>query len=189
MSVVIENPVTVCFHCGEDTNAEEIVIDQKHFCCTGCKTVYEIINKNALCEYYDFNETPGINQKTKVREGKFDFLDDAQITKKLVHFKDDTNYHITFYLPQMHCSSCIWILEHLHKVTPGIQTSQVNFIKKEVTIIYNFSKTSLKKVALKCDHNGMPMSFVSEQIIAATISGSLIYFFIRCGWFSHTDIF
>lgn len=147
MSVVIENPVTVCFHCGEDTNAEKIVIDQKDFCCTGCKTVYEIINKNALCEYYDFNQTPGINQKTKVREGKFDFLDDAQITNKLVHFKDDTNYHITFYLPQMHCSSCIWILEHLHKITPGIQTSQVNFIKKEVTIIYNFSKTSLKKVA------------------------------------------
>ena len=137
----------ICYHCGEDIIAEDITLENKHFCCTGCKTVYEIINKNQLCEYYNIGHAPGINQKTKIREGKFDFLDDIQISDKLIHFKDDTHYHITFYLPQMHCSSCIWILEHLHKINAGITTSQVNFIKKEVTIIYNFNSTSLKKVA------------------------------------------
>lgn len=138
---------TVCYHCGEDIINEDIIVNNKHFCCTGCKTVYDIINKNELCEYYDISNSPGINQKVKVREGKFDFLDDQKVTDKLVHFKDNFHYHIIFYLPQMHCSSCIWILEHLNKINSGIVKSQVNFIKKEVTIVYDFKQTSLKKVA------------------------------------------
>ena len=147
MSIAIKEPPVTCFHCGEDVTSEDIISNEKHFCCTGCKTVYEIINKNQLCEYYEMDAAPGVNQHTKVREGKFDFLDDAQITDKLVHFKDSTHYHVNFYLPQMHCSSCIWILEHLHKMDAGITKSQVNFIKKEVTVIYDFKITSLKKIA------------------------------------------
>lgn len=147
MSLVVKEPVTACFHCGETITSDDIVAGDKHFCCTGCKTVYDIINKNQLCEYYEIGAAPGINQRTKVREGKFDFLDDAQIIDKLVHFKDSTHFHVRFYLPQMHCSSCIWILEHLHRIDPGITKSQVDFIKKEITVIYNFNATSLKQVA------------------------------------------
>ncbi|MCD6019212.1 MAG: P-type ATPase, translocating [Bacteroidetes bacterium] len=136
-----------CYHCGENCDNETIILQDKHFCCQGCKTVYEIINKNDLCSYYDIEQNPGINQKHKIRQGKFDFLDDAKIIQELIHFQDEKQQHITFYLPQMHCSSCIWILEHLNKINPGIIRSQVHFIKKEVTIIYDFNLTSLKKVA------------------------------------------
>lgn len=138
---------TTCFHCGEDAKDNSYQIEEKVFCCKGCQTVYEIINKNDLCSYYDIENAPGINQKQEVRKGKFDFLDDEQIIKKITHFQDQTHQHVTFYLPQMHCSSCIWILEHLSKIDHGIIKSQVNFIKKEVTIIYDFHHTSLKKVA------------------------------------------
>ena len=40
--------------------------------------VYEILNKNNLCDYYDLNENPGISQKTEIRKGKFDYLDDEE---------------------------------------------------------------------------------------------------------------
>lgn len=137
----------ICFHCGEDISNTHFHIEEKEFCCRGCQTVYEIINKNNLCSYYDIENTPGINQKQEIRKGKFDFLDDEQIIKKLTHFQDGTHQHVIFYLPQMHCSSCIWILENLNKIDSGIIKSQVNFIKKEVTVIYNYQQTSLKKVA------------------------------------------
>lgn len=136
-----------CFHCGEDVKDTHYHIEEKLFCCKGCQTVYEIINKNDLCSYYDLDNNPGITQKQEVRKGKFDFLDDTQIIKKLSHFQDETHQHVIFYLPQMHCASCIWILEHLNKIDAGIIKSQVNFIKKEVTVIYNYHHTSLKKVA------------------------------------------
>lgn len=138
---------TICYHCGEDVVERHYHIEDKEFCCKGCQTVYEIINKSDLCSYYDLEHSPGINQKQEVRKGKFDFLDDAQIIKKLTHFQDNTHQHVIFYLPQMHCASCIWILEHLDKIDSGIIKSQVNFVKKEVTVIYNYHETSLKKVA------------------------------------------
>jgi Cu+-exporting ATPase len=136
-----------CYHCGEDASNTNFHIEEKSFCCRGCQTVYEIINKSDLCSYYDIESKPGINQKQEIRKGKYDFLDDEKIIKKLTHFQDETHQHVIFYLPQMHCASCIWILEHLNKLDSGIIKSQVNFIKKEVTIIYNYNTTSLKKVA------------------------------------------
>jgi len=137
----------ICYHCGEDASKTNFHIEEKFFCCRGCQTVFEIINKNDLCSYYDIENRPGINQKQEIRKGKYDFLDDENVIKKLTHFQDDNHQHVIFYLPQMHCASCIWILEQLNKIDLGIIKSQVNFIKKEVTIIYHYHKTSLKKVA------------------------------------------
>ncbi|MBA3680372.1 MAG: heavy metal translocating P-type ATPase metal-binding domain-containing protein [Bacteroidetes bacterium] len=138
--------ITVCYHCGETSETENIHIREKVFCCQGCKTVYEIINKVELCEYYNINENPGINQKTKIRPEKFAFLDDEKVQEKLIHFKDENQSHITFYLPQMHCSSCIWLLENLGKLNNRIVRSQVNFLKKEVSVIYDHKYISLRKI-------------------------------------------
>lgn len=137
---------TTCYHCGEDCKDNSIHINDKSFCCDGCKMVYEIINQNGMCEYYDITSNPGITQKNKIREGKFDFLEDETVQQKLIHFEEGSQKHIIFYLPQMHCSSCIWILEHLPKLHSGITSSRVNFLKKEVTIIYHSNQVTLKSV-------------------------------------------
>ena len=138
---------TTCYHCGEDVVEKGISIDDKSFCCSGCKTVYGILSQNGLCDYYNLERNPGINQKQKIREGKFGFLDDEKVQQKLVHFTSKEQTHVRFYLPQMHCSSCIWLLENLHKVNTGVLKSQVDFIKKEVTVIYTTDKVSLRQVA------------------------------------------
>jgi Cu+-exporting ATPase len=140
-------PKTTCFHCGEDCRDADIHLQEKAFCCDGCKMVYQIINQNDLCEYYDISSQPGLTQKIKVREGKFAFLEDAEMVQKLVHFSDGDQKHVVFYLPQMHCSSCIWLLEHLPKLNKGILSSQVNFLKKEVTIIFNLKQVNLRVIA------------------------------------------
>jgi len=140
-------PKVICYHCGEDVVENGISIEEKQFCCNGCKTVYDILNQNNLCEYYSIEEQPGINQKSQIREGKFGFLDDERVIEKLLHFKQDNQCHVIFYLPQMHCSSCIWLLENLNKVNKGVMKSEVDFIKKEVRIIFDNSKTTLRKVA------------------------------------------
>ena len=138
-----------CFHCGDNVFNADIVIEEKLFCCKGCKTVYEIINQNDLCTYYEVDKAPGINQKQEYRKGKFDFLDDISIANQLIHFKQGNLSHITFYLPQMHCNSCIWILEKLPQIEKGVLKSTVNFIKKEVTIQFDISKSKLSKIAEK----------------------------------------
>ncbi|MBL7932946.1 MAG: heavy metal translocating P-type ATPase metal-binding domain-containing protein [Bacteroidia bacterium] len=136
-----------CYHCGDDCPDTHIHTEEKIFCCEGCKMVYEIINQNGLCNYYDISQNPGINQRIKVREGKFAFLDNQEIASKLIHFRDGTQAHVTFYLPQMHCSSCIWLLEHLSKLDKGVKSATVNFLKRETTIVFNTEQTSLRRIA------------------------------------------
>jgi len=136
---------TQCYHCGED--CESVVqFDGKTFCCDGCKMVYRLLNKNELCDYYNLNAAPGVNRRIAIRKDKFTFLDDEVIAGKLIEFKDAEQTRITLYLPQMHCSSCLYLLENLHKLNSAIISSRVNFPAKEITII--FSKgISLRQVA------------------------------------------
>lgn len=109
--------------------------------------VYQILNQSDLCEYYNLNENPGISQRIKVRKDKFAFLDDEKIQLQLISFRDDKQVHVTFYLPQMHCSSCLYLLENLYRLDAGVISSKVNFTRKEVDIVLLTDKTSLRKVA------------------------------------------
>ncbi|CAM3622504.1 heavy metal translocating P-type ATPase metal-binding domain-containing protein [Flavobacterium gelidilacus] len=134
-----------CFHCGNEIiKKDEVVFDEKSFCCNGCKTVYEIFSQNDLSCYYDFENAPGATpQEIK---GKYDFLDDEKIITKLLEFQEDTTSIVSLYIPHIHCSSCIWILENLQKLQSGISSSQVNFPEKKVRITFNSTDTSLKDI-------------------------------------------
>src|SRR3954467_12882113 len=138
---------TTCFHCGEDCGKHPIVSDEKAFCCEGCKMVYEILNQGGLCNYYELSKNPGTNRKIQVRKDKFAFLDDEKIKQLLISYTDETQTHVSFYLPQMHCSSCLWLLENLHRLNENIISSKVNFTRKEGDIIFNHQKVSLRQVA------------------------------------------
>ena len=135
---------TDCFHCGAECNSKTIVFDEKSFCCNGCKTVYEILNENDLSCYYDFEQSPGaIPEEIK---SKYAYLDNQQIIKNLYDFIDDEVSVITFYIPHIHCSSCIWILENLDRLHKGIVSGIVNFPKKEIRITFNNTNISLRQV-------------------------------------------
>ena len=134
-----------CFHCGlEVSKKEEIIFDEKKFCCNGCKTVYEIFSQNDLTCYYDFQSAPGATPQEI--NGKYDFLEDEKIISKLLEFNEDTTSIVSLYIPHVHCSSCIWILENLQKLQKGISTSIVNFPEKKVRITFDSSMVSLKEL-------------------------------------------
>ncbi|MBP7469948.1 MAG: heavy metal translocating P-type ATPase metal-binding domain-containing protein, partial [Flavobacterium sp.] len=134
-----------CFHCGLDIiKEEEIVFDEKKFCCNGCKTVYEIFSLNDMTCYYDFEKSPGATPLDI--KGKYDFLDNEGIVSKLLEFQEDKTAIVSLNIPHIHCSSCIWILENLQRLQKGISTSQVNFPEKKVRITYNPEIVSLKTI-------------------------------------------
>lgn len=136
-----------CYHCGDMCHNADIHIDNKIFCCEGCRMVFQILDMRGLCEYYDLNKSPGISQRINVRENKFAFLDKEEIRLKLINFEDEKQVHVTFYCPQMHCSSCLYLLENLHKINRGIVSGKVNFTRKELDLVFSSSQTSLRQVA------------------------------------------
>ncbi|RPI13837.1 MAG: HAD family hydrolase [Ignavibacteriae bacterium] len=136
-----------CYHCGEPCRNHDITIEDKVFCCNGCKLVYEILEENKLCKYYSLDEKPGISQsERKINTSGFAYLDDEQIQKQLLDFTDGKISSISFFIPQMHCSSCIWLLENMYKLNPAIFYSQVNFPEKKLSVRFKENEISLRKI-------------------------------------------
>lgn len=138
--------IPTCYHCGDICGKTTINYDEKSFCCNGCKTVYEIFSSNDLSYYYDLQSAAGATPKEI--EGKYDFLDSEKIQDKLIEFNDNGLQIVNLQIPHIHCSSCIWILENLNKLAPGISSSQVDFPEKTVRVNYNSEKTTLKEVVI-----------------------------------------
>ncbi|MFN8180723.1 MAG: heavy metal translocating P-type ATPase [Bacteroidota bacterium] len=143
MKETLTDSRVLCYHCGDECRETTLTFDSKTFCCDGCKLVYEILQENNLCTYYQFNDKPGVSPK-QARDERFAYLDDAQVRQKLIQFCDDSQTSVTFYIPQMHCSSCIWLLEHLYRINQAVVRSRVNFLKREVSISFREKELSLR---------------------------------------------
>lgn len=136
-----------CFHCHDVCPDDRLRIGDKHFCCQGCQMVYEILNTHNLCEYYEFDKNAGQSLKNQKFAKNYAYLDDPEVREKLLEFEHGQTAQVTFYLPQMHCVSCIWLLENLYKLDAGVTHARVNFLKKTTTIQFNPEQTSLRKLA------------------------------------------
>jgi Cu+-exporting ATPase len=135
-----------CFHCGDDCGDHPVVADGKSFCCQGCRTVYEILKEKDACEYYNIQDFPGTRAADPGMGKRFAYLDNREIASSLLDFSDGGISRIRFFIPSIHCSSCIWLLENLNRFSPGILHSAVNFTRKEVTINYREGAMSLRQV-------------------------------------------
>lgn len=166
-----------CFHCGEECLAENIRVEEKSFCCEGCKMVYEILRDGDLCNYYDLERQPGISLKYQ-KNTDYHFLNDESIIEKLIDFTDGNTTKVTFYLPQIHCASCIWLLENLYKLSEGIISSRVNFLKKEIYISFQPDKKTLQQVVELLASIGYPPEINFSQIdqkVRSVVDRSLYY--------------
>ncbi|WP_373513899.1 heavy metal translocating P-type ATPase [Persicitalea sp.] len=137
----------VCYHCGGDCRDEHHLHDSHDFCCTGCLTVYDLLKENDLCQYYRFSDAQGISPDANSYQGKFDYLDLPELRSQLLEFTDGRQERINWLVPKMHCSSCIWLLEQLHSLHPGVGSSVVNFPEKTVRISLDPRQIKLSELA------------------------------------------
>ena len=136
---------TTCFHCGDAVRESGVQHDGKSFCCAGCKIVYALLQENNLGQYYTLYSAPG-RTSTFEHGDRFSYLSDPVVEQKLLDFTDGATSAVTFTIPQIHCSSCVWLLERLYIVDSGIVHARVDFLKKQLRIRFARSKTSLRRV-------------------------------------------
>jgi Cu+-exporting ATPase len=135
-----------------------------------------MLRSNDLCDYYAYEENPGLRKTESVRN--YTYLDDAEVQEKLIDFTDGNITTITFFIPQMHCSSCIWILENLYKFDPGIIESKADFLKKKVSIKFIPQKILLSKVVELLDSIGYEPNLnleAEEKEISSSHTKKLYY--------------
>lgn len=133
-----------CFHCGENCQGQVHYYQEHPFCCQGCKTVYQILEGSSLNDYYSLEENPGL--KPTVAVGEYEFLDLPEVKEQIIQFEDDNIYRIKLNIPQIHCSSCIYLLEQLHQIDDNIQSSRVNFQSREIVLTLKKSDNILRSV-------------------------------------------
>ncbi len=134
----------ICFHCGNDCPSDYYIIEDKNFCCQGCKSVYQILSTNKLCSYYSYNDHPGA---TRARiDKRFDYLSAPAIISELIDYTDQDVTIVTFYIPHIHCSSCLWLLEQMNKINPAVHYCRVDFLKKQLNIRFEHQKLSLQQL-------------------------------------------
>jgi len=134
-----------CYHCGEDCPDDRVHIEDKFFCCQGCKMVFEILDESGMCKYYEIDDNAGISLKGK-KQAQYAYLDDPEVVEKMIDFTNGEITKVSFHLPQIHCASCIWLLENLYKLNDGVTHSKVNFLKKEVYITFQNDVSSLRQI-------------------------------------------
>lgn len=142
-----------CFHCGTASLNDRYLSDGHQFCCLGCKTVYELLHANGMEEFYRLESFPGA-QPVSQSNNAFAVLERPEVAEALLEFNDGAQGVVNLYIPSIHCTSCIWILEHLPQLNAAIYSGQVNFPKKTVRISFDISAFSLKELVEFLDRLG-----------------------------------
>ena len=153
---VIVKQDLICAHCGEKCEDTSIALDNDIFCCLGCKTVYEILHDNGLDAYYRIDDNPGNTLKHEKGNTYYAFLEKPYIIQKILDYSEETLAKVRLYIPSIHCSSCIWLLENLYKLKKGIQVSIVDFPRKTVRIDFNPRQISFREVVEMLSALGYP---------------------------------
>ncbi|WP_350201784.1 heavy metal translocating P-type ATPase metal-binding domain-containing protein [Gracilimonas sp.] len=136
----------ICYHCGEVCLDAVVHFQDKPFCCNGCQTAFQILDENGLCSYYDLETNPGINLKNTKSRTRFDYLEDEEVISRIADFRDQQQLSVSLYIPNIHCTSCVWLLENLQKLDAGVLQTKVNFLKRELDLLIDVEKTSLRNV-------------------------------------------
>lgn len=109
-----------CLHCKTDI-PDGI---QSDFCCSGCKTVYELLRSQHLDDGYYALQDATCPVGTKPSKN-WTFLDSDSAKSELIQPIGD-HFQMTFYIEGIHCAACIWVLEQLQKFNSDVLYSQLD---------------------------------------------------------------
>ena len=138
--------MAACFHCGEPCLDPSLTKEGKAFCCRGCLFVHDLLAESGLGQFYDLSRHPGVRVRRPAQREQWAYLDDPALQQQLLDFTDGKVSRVTFQIPAIHCVACVWLLENLFRLQPGIGRSQVNFHRREVAITFAPEKVPLSSL-------------------------------------------
>lgn len=153
---------TKCAHCGSETGTSLVMDEGVCFCCEGCKTVYHILHQNGLCDFYDIDSDAA--QSLQNKETLNWTIEELNVmATEFVVMDSGDQRTIILHVPSIHCSSCIWLLEKLPDLNPGVLQCRTDFLKKQVRITYNTAQTQFGDLVYLLSMLGYQPSLMPED--------------------------
>ncbi|HMO52550.1 MAG TPA: heavy metal translocating P-type ATPase metal-binding domain-containing protein [Kiritimatiellia bacterium] len=157
---------TACAHCGLDCPPNPPRLGGQMFCCNGCRAVYQILAENGMERFYAIESAPGVRPPDT--PAAYAALDQPDVRRRVVDFSNGNVTRVTFRIPAMHCAACVWLLEHLYRLIPGVGRTEVNFPRKEATILLEDGQLALSALAEKLAALGYPPELKLDRLSGMT---------------------
>jgi P-type Cu2+ transporter len=146
-------PDVACTHCGLPVSAGLIEASaREQFCCGGCRTAFRIIHDHGLDTFHD---TTG-GRDGPVAAGpslgrSFEEFDHATFRELYVRRTPDGLAQVDLYLEGVHCGACVWLVERVPLVVPGVARAELNVRRSLARVVWDDSVVSLSEVARKLE--------------------------------------
>jgi len=122
----------ICRHCRLPLGAADV----SGFCCAGCRTAFEVINTCGLQVFYRLRrDAPGKKADVSAEEAGA-WLDGEAFSAKNIHRLADGRSLIRWRVEGVHCSACVWLLEHLPRMNAGISAARVDLSSDALTVVF-----------------------------------------------------
>ena len=144
---------TPCAHCGLAVPPALLAPDgTASFCCTGCETAYGILQDSGLGQYYAFRE----RREAAVRSSghSFEEFDHPAFAELYVRAGADGRATTELYLEGVHCASCVWLVERVPLLLPGVVRAELDVRRALARIEWEPARLPLSRVARTLDQLG-----------------------------------
>ncbi|MEZ4470006.1 MAG: heavy metal translocating P-type ATPase [bacterium] len=147
---------TPCAHCGLPVEVEAPA-DGPAFCCTGCATVHAALVEACLSAFYVLRERLGADGGPSAPEASADRYRHFDDPAFLERFAPD-GHRIELALEGVHCAACVWVVEQLPRVVPGVRRAHLDFGRARVVLDWDPEVVALSAVATELHRIGYPSS-------------------------------
>lgn len=145
----------ICSHCGLPVPSgliEEGASPQ--FCCHGCTTAFAILHEHGLESYYGFAERREAPVRASGRS--YEEFDHPAFAERYVTTQSDGLSRMELYLEGVHCASCVWLVERMPLVVPGVVRAELDVRRSLAVLEWDLSAVPLSAVARTLDSLGYP---------------------------------
>lgn len=149
---------TQCTHCGLPVPRGLILGNAaEQFCCTGCQTAYAIIHSCGLDRYYALREA-ALDQRDRPRATDRSYAEFDQDAFRELYVRGHRGEQCStdLLLQGVHCGACVWLVERLPRLLPGVAEARLNFRRSTLTVTWNDGVVSLAQIARLLDSIGYP---------------------------------
>ncbi|MEZ4701562.1 MAG: heavy metal translocating P-type ATPase [Rhodothermales bacterium] len=168
-TTLISPPVSArtvpCAHCGLPAPAVE---GEPSFCCTGCEMVYRALHDAGLDETFyhlrDVQETAsGRADETRLDELFLAEIDSPAFLAAHTRLDEAGLREGTFQLEGIHCAGCVWLVEQMPQIVPGVAEARLNLVRGRLRLRWNAERVSLPTVARWLARFGYRLQTVSAE--------------------------
>jgi Cu2+-exporting ATPase len=122
------------------------------FCCAGCRAAWEVLHACGLERFYTLPERRLAAVAPSGRT--FEEFDHEAFQRLHTRARPDGAREIDFYLEGIHCASCVWLIERLPRMVPGLARVELDLGRRLARVSWDPGRVPLSRVARALDSLG-----------------------------------